>query len=66
MAEFVRDHLGPTLAAEQPGVKILGFDHNKDHVEIWAEAIYGDEEAKRYFAGLGVHWYAGESVLGGP
>ena len=31
-AEFVRDHLGPVLHKEQPGVKIIGFDHNKDHV----------------------------------
>ena len=96
MASFVRDHLGPTLAAEQPGVQILGFDHNKvparcqhgthrgvsqvsarsqqgyvclmpalcppahpkDHVATWAAALYADPEAKKYFAGVGVHWYA--------
>ena len=35
MASFVRDHLGPVLAEEQPGVKIIGYDHNKDHVVAW-------------------------------
>jgi len=58
-AAFVRDHLGPVLREEQPGVKIIGFDHNKDHVVKWAEALYGDELAKQYFDGLGVHWYGG-------
>ena len=59
MASFVRDHLGPVLAAEQPGVKIIGFDHNKDHMVTWAEELYADEEAKKYFHGIGVHWYGG-------
>jgi hypothetical protein len=59
MAAFVRDHLGPVLEREQPGVKIIGFDHNKDHVAIWAKALYADPEAAKYFAGIGVHWYGG-------
>jgi len=58
-ASFIRDHLGPVLHAEQPGVKIIGYDHNKDHVVKWAETIYGDAEAKKYVDGLGVHWYGG-------
>lgn len=58
-AAFIRDHLGPVLHEEQPGVKIIGYDHNKDHVVKWAEAIYGDEAAKKYVDGLGVHWYGG-------
>ena len=58
MAHFVKAHLGPVLAAEQPGVKILGFDHNKDHVLTWAKTLYADKEAAKYFAGVGVHWYA--------
>ena len=59
MASFVRDHLGPVLAEEQPGAKIIGFDHNKDHVAIWAKELYKDPEAAKYFAGVGVHWYGG-------
>ena len=59
MMEFVRDHLGPVLRKEQPKVKIIGFDHNKDHVHIWADAAYSDPTAREYFDGMGVHWYGG-------
>ena len=59
MASFVKNHLGPVLEEEQPGVKIIGFDHNKDHVDIWAKALYEDKDAAKYFAGIGVHWYGG-------
>jgi len=40
-------------------VKIIGFDHNKDHVVEWATGLYADPEAAKYFAGVGVHWYGG-------
>lgn len=59
MAQFVKNHLGPVLHAEQPGVKIIGFDHNKDHVVTWADALYADPDAKAFFDGIGVHWYGG-------
>lgn len=58
-AEFVREHLGPVLNYEQPGVKIIGFDHNKDHVVEWAQVLYGDNDTKKFFDGIGVHWYGG-------
>ena len=44
-AQFVKNHLGPVLHKEQPGVKIIGFDHNKDHVATWAKVLYADPEA---------------------
>ena len=50
---------GPVLHEEQPGVKILGFDHNKDHVVDWATVLYGDDATKMYLDGIGVHWYGG-------
>lgn len=59
MVEFVRDHLGPVLRADHPHLKIIGFDHNKDHVLDWARVLYGDPEARDYFDGVGVHWYGG-------
>lgn len=40
MASFVKEHLGPVLAAEHPDVSIIGFDHNKDHVVEWATGLY--------------------------
>ncbi len=59
MAHFVKRHLGPTLARDHPGVQIIGFDHNKDHVVEWAHTLYADKEARAFFAGVGVHWYGG-------
>jgi len=59
MADFVREHLGPVLAADHPHVSIWGFDHNKDHVADWARVLYADPGAAKYLAGVGVHWYGG-------
>lgn len=58
-SEFVREHLGPVLRADHPGVKIIGFDHNKDHVVDWAKVLYGDSQTKDFIDGIGVHWYGG-------
>lgn len=58
-ATFVRDHLGPLLNKDHPGLKIIGFDHNKDHVVEWAQALYKDPDTAKFFDGLGVHWYGG-------
>jgi glucosylceramidase len=51
--------LGPVLHKDHPGLKIIGYDHNKDHVVTWAKALYNDSETKSYFDGIGVHWYGG-------
>lgn len=42
---------------------ILAFDHNKDHLEHWADVIYGNEtqesNSESYVDGLAFHWYNG-------
>jgi len=59
MNDFVKNHLGPAFEQNNLDVKILGFDQNRDEqLEIWTEAMYGDEEAKKYYDGTAVHWYA--------
>lgn len=59
--DFVRDHLGPTLAkAGLADVKLLGFDHNRDIFERRADALFGDPESARYFWGSALHWYVSE------
>ena len=50
-----KDHVTTSIL----GVLIIGFDHNKDHVVEWTTGLYADPEAKKYFAGVGVHWYGG-------
>ena len=60
MTEFVKNHLGPKLKADGHNVKILGFDQNRDgELKKWVDVMFADEEAREYFDGTAVHWYAG-------
>jgi O-glycosyl hydrolase len=40
--EFIRDYLGPVFRAEHPDLKILAFDHNKDHLQSWTQTLLVD------------------------
>lgn len=56
--DFVRDQLGPALAAAGLGhVKIIVWDHNRDHMVERASVVYQDAEAAKYVWGTGFHWY---------
>jgi len=56
--DFVRDHLGPALAAAGLGqVRILVWDHNRDQMAARAAVIYADPEAARFVWGTAFHWY---------
>lgn len=55
---FVRDYLGPTLAAQDlSDVRIVVWDHNRDLMFKRARAILRDSEAAKYVWGVGFHWY---------
>lgn len=59
MNEFVKNHLGPRLKADEYDVKIFGFDQNRDAELIkWVDAMYEDEFTGLYYHGTAVHWYA--------
>jgi len=58
MAEFVKNYLGPQFKKDGLTVKILIFDHNRDHVEEWANQILSDPAAAAYVWGTAVHWYS--------
>mmetsp|Transcript_134522 Transcript_134522/g.335627 ORF Transcript_134522/g.335627 Transcript_134522/m.335627 type:complete len:498 (+) Transcript_134522:105-1598(+) len=62
--EFLADYLGPTLKADHPDVKILVFDHNKEDVYTWAQALYSNPGAAQYAAGVAFHWYTGDHFDG--
>ncbi len=53
--DFVETWLGPIMRQEHPKLKILGFDHNKDHAPSWADELLPSE----FVDGIGYHWYAG-------
>jgi glucosylceramidase len=58
--DFVHYHLGPRLKEDHPDIKLFIFDHNKDHINIWAEALLNaSSEAAPYVDGTAYHWYAG-------
>lgn len=40
---FIRDYLGPVLRSEHPDLKILAFDHNKDHLKDWTKVMLVDD-----------------------
>jgi len=42
-ASFVRDFLGPKLRADHPTLKLMAFDHNKDHLEVNRGGHHGCE-----------------------
>ena len=58
--DFIKQHLGPKLRRDHPDLKILIYDHNKDHVVNWAQTIYSDSEAAQYVWGTAIHWYTGD------
>ncbi len=56
--DFVRDNLGPALAKAGLGhVKIVIWDHNRDHMVERASVVYSDPVAAQYVWGCGFHWY---------
>jgi glucosylceramidase len=62
--DFVRDHLGPTLAREGLGSrKLIVWDHNRDLIKQRADVILSDPQAAAYVWGVGFHWY--ETWAGG-
>ena len=62
--DFLKLHLGPTLAASGLGSKnIIVWDHNRDLITHRANTIFSDPEAAKYAWGVGFHWY--ETWTGG-
>ena len=56
--DFVRDHLGPTLARAGLGhIRIIIWDHNRDEMVERAGVVYADPQAAQYVWGTGFHWY---------
>eukprot|EP00762_Andalucia_godoyi_P006162 ANDGO_01700.mRNA.1 Putative glucosylceramidase 4 len=55
--DFVKNHLGPVMRNDHPDVKIMVYDHNRDHIADWAQVIYSDPQAAQYVDGIAFHWY---------
>ncbi|HRQ31372.1 MAG TPA: glycoside hydrolase family 30 protein, partial [Saprospiraceae bacterium] len=62
--DFLKDHLGPTLAKNGLGnKKIIIWDHNRDLITQRVNTILEDKKAAQYVWGVGFHWY--ENWTGG-
>jgi len=57
--DFLKNYLGPQLRKDHPNLKIMIFDHNKDHVANWVNTVNSDSAAAQYFDGTAFHWYSG-------
>lgn len=64
MADWISEHLGPTLQTKTPNTTIWAFDQNRGpHLIEWADAILGKPEAAKYVDGLAVHWYESTNTV---
>lgn len=60
--DFVRDHLGPTLAKHGLGDrKLIVWDHNRTLMYERARVMLDDPAAAKYVWGVGYHWYVNDS-----
>jgi glucosylceramidase len=58
MTDFVQNHLGPKLEADgKSGIKILGYDQNREGLNEWVDVMFKDVNSSKYFAGTAIHWY---------
>ena len=56
--EFIKNHIGPALAAAKLDTQIFCWDHNCDEPD-YPLAVLGDVDARQYVAGAAFHLYAG-------
>lgn len=54
-SDFIQKYLGPVFRHDHPDVKILAFDHNKDHLEAWSREILGADTSNQFVDGMAFH-----------
>jgi glucosylceramidase len=57
--DFLKNYLGPQLRKDHPQLKIMIYDHNKDHVVDWVRTIFTDPQSAALADGTAFHWYSG-------
>ena len=58
MTDFIQCYLGPKLAADGHGDKIiLGYDQNRAGLQEWVDELYRDDASSKYLDGVAIHWY---------
>jgi glucosylceramidase len=62
MLAHLRDYLSPVMKAEHPDMKIMIYDHNKDHVAEWVDTFFNQNlpsSIRDMADGTAFHWYSG-------
>jgi glucosylceramidase len=59
MRNFIAQHLGPRLEAEHPDVKIIAWDHNKNHMLQWCDTLLQNLASAKHIDAVAHHWYDG-------
>jgi len=54
---FIANYLGPAIRTAFPHLKMMGYDHNRDHVYQWASTMYANASTHQYLDGIAFHWY---------
>ena len=58
-ADFVKNHLAPTLSENDVSSHILVYDQNRgEELKEWASILLGDPELSPLIYGTAVHWYS--------
>eukprot|EP01113_Clastostelium_recurvatum_P031209 TRINITY_DN3875_c0_g1_i1.p1 TRINITY_DN3875_c0_g1~~TRINITY_DN3875_c0_g1_i1.p1 ORF type:complete len:496 (+),score=90.58 TRINITY_DN3875_c0_g1_i1:78-1490(+) len=57
--DFLKNFLGPRIKQDHPDIKIMIYDHNKDHIVTWVSTILSDPVAAPFVSGVAFHWYSG-------
>lgn len=57
--ELIADFIGPMLRRHHPQVRLLGWDHNRNGLEAWADAL-SDAPSAPYIWGMAYHWYVSD------
>ena len=58
-ATLIADFVGPMLRRRHPQVLLLGWDHNRDRLEAWADVLTNAPSAP-YVWGMAYHWYVSD------
>lgn len=56
-AEFVAQHLGPTIRRDHPDMKIMIHDDATIELLTFAKGVLDHQEASEYVDGVAYHWY---------
>lgn len=57
MKTFIANFLGPQLKRDHPRVKLLAWDHNKNHMLAWCDTLLSDPLCADFIYGIAHHWY---------